>query len=112
MAAIRGMSMKAVFYGVQITNQRGVVEFSSIYSGWYVGRANHIHRKVHIGGARAADTYSGGHLSHTSSIVHLEKASSANGLVATLNMAIDPELTPRPVGRAGRGQEVRRRAAN
>ena len=50
--------------GVPITNQRGVVEFSSIYPGWYVGRAIHIHLNVHIGGAMAADTYSGGHLSH------------------------------------------------
>lgn len=52
--------------GVQFTDARGVGEFETIYPGWYVGRAIHIHVKVHIGGevTRTA-TYAGGHVAHT-----------------------------------------------
>lgn len=41
--------------GVQVTDERGLVEFSTVYPGWYNGRAIHIHTKVHLGG----------HVSHT-----------------------------------------------
>jgi protocatechuate 3,4-dioxygenase beta subunit len=41
--------------GVQVTNESGVVEFTTIYPGWYEGRTIHIHLKVHTGG----------HVSHT-----------------------------------------------
>ena len=51
--------------GVQLTNDRGVALFETIYPGWYTGRATHIHMKVHIGGRKAGSTYSGGHVSHT-----------------------------------------------
>jgi hypothetical protein len=51
--------------GVQITNQQGIAEFSTIYPGWYAGRAIHIHVKVHVGGNETADTYAGGHIAHT-----------------------------------------------
>jgi protocatechuate 3,4-dioxygenase beta subunit len=36
--------------GIQRTNARGVATFKTIYPGWYMGRAVHIHVKVHIGG--------------------------------------------------------------
>jgi hypothetical protein len=36
--------------GQYATNSAGVVEFQSIYPGWYQGRATHIHLKVHVGG--------------------------------------------------------------
>jgi protocatechuate 3,4-dioxygenase beta subunit len=50
--------------GVQISDDRGLVEFSTLYPGWYAGRAIHIHTKVHIAGG-AAKKYSGGHVAHT-----------------------------------------------
>lgn len=50
--------------GLQITNRQGTAEFASLYPGWYSGRAIHIHLKVHLGG-NAAETYRGGHVSHT-----------------------------------------------
>jgi protocatechuate 3,4-dioxygenase beta subunit len=50
--------------GVQISDERGLVEFSTLYPGWYEGRAIHIHTKVHLGG-EAAQKYSGGHVAHT-----------------------------------------------
>ena len=41
--------------GVQVTDKKGLVEFATLYPGWYSGRAIHIHMKVHLGG----------HVSHT-----------------------------------------------
>jgi protocatechuate 3,4-dioxygenase beta subunit len=34
--------------GAQVTNADGVVEFATIYPGWYQGRTVHIHAKVHL----------------------------------------------------------------
>ncbi len=34
--------------GAQVTNDDGVVEFETIYPGWYQGRTPHIHAKVHL----------------------------------------------------------------
>lgn len=36
--------------GVQRTGSDGVARFSTVYPGWYSGRAVHIHVKVHVGG--------------------------------------------------------------
>ena len=36
--------------GAQKTNAQGVATFKTIYPGWYMGRAVHIHVKVHVGG--------------------------------------------------------------
>ena len=36
--------------GYQTTGADGVVRFSTIYPGWYPGRAVHIHMKVFVGG--------------------------------------------------------------
>jgi protocatechuate 3,4-dioxygenase beta subunit len=44
--------------GVQITDTKGVVEFSTLYPGWYSGRAIHVHMKTHMSGI-------GGHVAHT-----------------------------------------------
>ena len=52
--------------GIQLTGDDGVAEFTTIYPGWYTGRTVHIHMKVHIdGNVEDADTYDGGHVSHT-----------------------------------------------
>ena len=34
--------------GAQATNSDGIVEFTTIYPGWYRGRTTHIHCKVHL----------------------------------------------------------------
>ncbi len=49
--------------GVQMTGQDGVAEFATIYPGWYVGRAIHIHLKVDLGG----------HVSHTGQLFFPEE---------------------------------------
>jgi protocatechuate 3,4-dioxygenase beta subunit len=50
--------------GLQLTDDNGIAEFTTIYPGWYTGRATHIHMKVHVGGT-AGEQYDGGHVSHT-----------------------------------------------
>ena len=37
---------KKFLRGYQATNASGIVEFLTIYPGWYVGRAVHIHFKI------------------------------------------------------------------
>jgi protocatechuate 3,4-dioxygenase beta subunit len=34
--------------GTQVTDAVGVVEFTTVYPGWYRGRTVHIHAKVHL----------------------------------------------------------------
>jgi protocatechuate 3,4-dioxygenase beta subunit len=34
--------------GAQVTNRDGIVQFTTVYPGWYRGRAVHIHAKVHL----------------------------------------------------------------
>lgn len=34
--------------GAQVADANGIVQFTTIYPGWYQGRATHIHLKVHI----------------------------------------------------------------
>ncbi len=49
--------------GVQATDKAGMVEFLTLYPGWYSGRAIHIHLKVHTGG----------HVSHTGQLFFPEE---------------------------------------
>jgi protocatechuate 3,4-dioxygenase beta subunit len=51
--------------GVLLTDANGLVEFQTIYPGWYVSRDVHIHMKVHVGGATEDGTYDGGTTAHT-----------------------------------------------
>jgi protocatechuate 3,4-dioxygenase beta subunit len=44
--------------GIQFTDAKGVVQFHTLYPGWYRGRTVHIHVKVHLGSAT-------GHVVHT-----------------------------------------------
>jgi protocatechuate 3,4-dioxygenase beta subunit len=34
--------------GLQVTDGDGIVEFTTVYPGWYPGRTVHIHAKVHL----------------------------------------------------------------
>jgi protocatechuate 3,4-dioxygenase beta subunit len=45
-----GASSRTFLRGTQIADAAGKVVFETIYPGWYVGRATHIHVKVHTGG--------------------------------------------------------------
>ena len=119
--------------GTQAPNAEGLIEFQTIYPGWYEGRTIHIHMKVHTGG----------HVSHTGQLffpedvtlkvatqqpyakhsdVHLTTltedhvyedqhgaagmvtlARSGEGYIATAMLAVDPEATPKLVGPGGPG---------
>jgi protocatechuate 3,4-dioxygenase beta subunit len=37
--------------GIQRTDAKGLALFTTVYPGWYPGRAVHIHVKVHVGGS-------------------------------------------------------------
>jgi protocatechuate 3,4-dioxygenase beta subunit len=125
-----------------LTNRDGVAEFSTLYPGWYQGRAIHIHAKVRLGGKVGGERYEGGHVSHTGQVflpeditaqiakmepyaqrlgVHrttqsedhvytgqhgsaalaqmarIKKGSNADGFVATLQVAVERDATPRGV---------------
>ncbi|TCB99873.1 protocatechuate dioxygenase [Micromonospora zingiberis] len=42
--------------GAQVTNADGIVEFTTIWPGWYRGRTVHIHAMVHVDNARVLTT--------------------------------------------------------
>lgn len=42
--------------GLQVTNANGSATFTTIYPGWYQGRATHIHVDVSVGGRRVKET--------------------------------------------------------
>ncbi|HEX6507206.1 MAG TPA: intradiol ring-cleavage dioxygenase [Chloroflexota bacterium] len=55
-----GPTDKATFLrGIQATNAQGLVEFQTIYPGWYRGRTLHIHVKVHLGGSSGRVVHTG-----------------------------------------------------
>jgi len=62
--------------GVQITDANGLVRFTTVYPGFYRGRAPHIHAKVHTGGSRAGTHYTGGHVVHTGQFFFPEATST------------------------------------
>jgi len=45
--------------GIQVADSTGTVQFTSIYPGWYTGRALHIHMKVHQGSTTGAVLHTG-----------------------------------------------------
>ena len=42
--------------GAQVTDANGIVNFTTIFPGWYVGRTTHIHLKVHVDKATVLTT--------------------------------------------------------
>ncbi|MFF1615123.1 protocatechuate dioxygenase [Amycolatopsis sp. NPDC058278] len=47
---------KRYLRGAQVTNQRGIVEFTTIWPGWYRGRTVHVHVMVHVGTEKTLTT--------------------------------------------------------
>jgi protocatechuate 3,4-dioxygenase beta subunit len=43
-----GQAEETFLRGAQVTNGDGIVQFRTIYPGWYPGRTVHIHAKVHL----------------------------------------------------------------
>jgi protocatechuate 3,4-dioxygenase beta subunit len=46
-----GSASRTFMRGIQKTDANGIATFTTVYPGWYQGRAVHIHVKVHAGGA-------------------------------------------------------------
>ena len=42
--------------GAQVTDRDGIVEFVTVYPGWYPGRTVHVHAKVHLDAATVLTT--------------------------------------------------------
>jgi hypothetical protein len=62
--------------GVQFADNRGRVEFATLYPGWYFGRAIHIHLKVHLGSHLSDAKTTGGHVCHTGQLFFPEEVTS------------------------------------
>jgi protocatechuate 3,4-dioxygenase beta subunit len=45
-----GAASRTFMRGVQRTDKNGLAVFTTVYPGWYQGRAVHVHVKVHVGG--------------------------------------------------------------
>jgi len=45
-----GAASRTFMRGVQKTDAKGLATFTTVYPGWYQGRAVHIHVKVHVAG--------------------------------------------------------------
>ncbi|WP_320775119.1 intradiol ring-cleavage dioxygenase [Streptomyces sp. CRN 30] len=60
--------------GTWRTDHRGTARFTTVFPGWYQGRAVHIHTKVHVDGAWTKDGYEGGHTCHTGQFYFEEEA--------------------------------------
>lgn len=59
--------------GIQISGADGAVSFKTVFPGFYMGRTNHIHFKVRVGGQPAQKTYTAGHTSHIGQIFFPEE---------------------------------------
>jgi len=47
---------KRYLRGAQVTNADGIVEFTTVWPGWYRGRTVHVHAMVHVSAARVLTT--------------------------------------------------------
>ncbi len=63
--------------GIQLTGSDGAVSFRTMFPGFYMGRTNHIHFKVRVGGEAGQRTYAGGHTSHVGQVFFPEEAAAA-----------------------------------
>ncbi|MEU0741212.1 intradiol ring-cleavage dioxygenase [Streptomyces sp. NPDC006134] len=65
---------KRYLRGTLRTDHAGKVRFTSIFPGWYEGRAAHIHTKVHVDGTWTEGGYEGGRTCHTGQLYFEEEA--------------------------------------
>jgi len=63
--------------GVQLADSRGQLSFDTIFPGYYAGRCNHIHLKLHVGGQMEDGHYRGGQVVHTGQLFFREADSLA-----------------------------------
>jgi hypothetical protein len=67
--------------GVQFTDAAGRVSFTTVFPGFYMGRTNHIHFKVRLGGQSGVAgwrrTYLAGHTSHIGRVFFPEEVTAA-----------------------------------
>jgi protocatechuate 3,4-dioxygenase beta subunit len=47
---------KRYLRGAQVTNTDGIVQFTTIWPGWYAGRTTHVHVMVHVSNQRVLTT--------------------------------------------------------
>jgi protocatechuate 3,4-dioxygenase beta subunit len=59
--------------GIQMTDKDGLASFKTVFPGYYMGRTNHIHFKVRIGGQAQGRTYAAGHTSHVGQVFFTEE---------------------------------------
>lgn len=64
--------------GIQTTNANGEVTFTTIYPGWYQGRATHIHLEVMVNG-RSVKVSQIAFPESINNVVHAQGAYSVNG---------------------------------
>ncbi|KAH6717462.1 Intradiol ring-cleavage dioxygenase [Leptodontidium sp. MPI-SDFR-AT-0119] len=56
---------KTFLRGLQTTDSEGVVQYTSIFPGYYSGRATHVHVETHLNGTVLPNgTYTGGSIAH------------------------------------------------
>jgi protocatechuate 3,4-dioxygenase beta subunit len=56
MADLTPTDDKRYLRGAQVTNSDGIVEFTTVWPGWYRGRTIHIHAMVHFSNERVLTT--------------------------------------------------------
>ena len=59
--------------GVQITGTDGIVNFRTVFPGFYQGRTNHVHFKVRVGVTADGMSLPSGHISHTGQVFFPEE---------------------------------------
>lgn len=59
--------------GIQVSNADGKVNFTTIYPGWYGGRAMHIHLRAVADATVKSSSVTGGHVSHTGQLYFPEQ---------------------------------------
>jgi protocatechuate 3,4-dioxygenase beta subunit len=62
--------------GIQLTGADGSVAFRTVFPGFYMGRTNHIHFKVRIGGHASGKSYEAGHISYVGQIFFPEEVTA------------------------------------
>lgn len=79
--------------GTWRTDRQGKVRFTTIFPGWYQGRAVHIHTKVHVDGTWTDGGYEGGHTCHTGQFYFEEEAVLASAEVEPYSTSTTPRTT-------------------